>query len=27
MLALIGSLALFMREVYLGVNTVPSSIP
>jgi len=26
MLALIGSLALFMREVYLGVNTVPSSI-
>lgn len=27
MLALIGSLALFMREVYLGVNTVPCSIP
>ena len=26
MLALIGSLALFMREVYLGVNTVSSSI-
>ena len=25
MLALIGSLGLFMREVYLGVNTVPSS--
>jgi hypothetical protein len=27
MLALIGSLALFMREVYLGVNTVPCSLP
>jgi len=27
MLALIGSLALFMREVYLGVNTVPCSVP
>ena len=27
MVALIGSLGLFMREVYLGVNTVPSSIP
>lgn len=26
MLALIGSLALFMREVYLGVNTIASSI-
>ena len=26
MVALIGSLALFMREVYLGVNTVSSSI-
>ena len=26
MLALIGSLALFMREVYLGVNTASSSI-
>ena len=27
MLALIGSLGLFMREVYLGVNTVPCSLP
>ena len=26
MVALIGSLALFMREVYLGVNTISSSI-
>ena len=27
MLALIGSLALFLREIYLGVNTVSCSVP
>jgi hypothetical protein len=27
MLALIGSLALFLREIYLGVNTVPCAVP
>jgi len=27
MLALIGSLALFLREIYLGVNTVACPIP